>query len=702
MRVGLFDRDECAVCAATAGTMPAAARSIRCLSIRAMQDGGLGGRERRDRQGWRWIRSRVAASALGIALALTAHHVAAAAAPPVPGALPVAAAPASSATAPLPADEASAPPWVHAYAAYGAPKYARGFDHFDYVNPAAPKGGTLYLRNPDRRSSFDKFNYYTLRGNAPAGVQILMMEQLAVVSGDEPMTMYGLLAEEMQVAPDKSSITFRINAKARFNNGAPVTAEDVKYTFEQLAGAYSDPQYQNMTGGIVQRAVVVEPRTIRFEMKEKTSDALFTIGKMRVFSRKWGLGPDGKPKRFDEIVTEKPISTGPYTIDIAESGRRLEFKRNPDYWARDLGVRRGFFNFDRVVYRFYQDNAIAREAFKAGEFDLYKEYGARSWVRAHKGPKWDDGRIVKDPFETGVGQGLQSYYLNLRRDKFKDIRVREALGYTYDFDTTNRNHVFKRASSVFNNSEFAAEGLPSAGELKLLEPFRKDLPAEVFGPAYVAPGTGGEPKRLRANLLKARALLEQAGWKIAADGKLRDRAGTAFELEYLSPNDSGQMPDWEKNLAKLGIALKIRAVDFALYQTRLQAFDFEMVTIVEGDFNLPPVGDLVQIYGSAAADTKGSDNLRGVKSAAVDSLLAVMGQAKTLEGLRDAARALDRVVMWNHWQIPDIYSAAERASYWNRFGIPATRPKYYTLESALTELPPWVVVGWWQLAPPRR
>jgi microcin C transport system substrate-binding protein len=646
-----------------------------------------------------------AAKALGPALraALAVVAIAGAAtlgaAPDANGATVGPAAAAAPASAPV--NDAAPTPWLHAYAAYGEPKYPRGFDHFEYVNPAAPKGGTLYLRNPDRRSSFDKFNYYTLRGNAPAGVQILMMEQLAIISADEPQTMYGLLAEEIQVAADKSSITFRLNPKARFNNGDPVTAADVKHTFDQLSSGFADPQYQNWTSGVASRAVIVDDRTIRFEMKEKSNDGLFTIAKMRVFSRKWGVGPDGKAKRFDEIVNETPIATGPYAIDVADSGRRLEFKRRPDYWARDLGVRRGFFNFDRIVYRYYQDNAISREAFKAGEFDLYKEYGARSWMRAHKGPKWDDGRILKDPFETGVGQGIQSYYLNLRRDKFKDIRVREALGYTYDFETVNRYGLFKRANSVFNNSDFAAVGLPAPGELKLLEPFRKDLPPAVFGPAYVAPRTDADPKKLRANLLHARALLEQAGWKLAADGKLRNAAGDAFEIEYLSPGEGSTMPDWELNLKKLGIALKVRQVDFALYHRRLEEFDFDMITIVEGDFTLPPVTDLTQIYGSAAADQKGSDNLRGVKSPVVDSLLGALARARTLEELRDAARAFDRVVMWNHWQVPDLWVASEKASYWNRLGLPAQRPLYFTLESALVELPPWAVVAWWQKAPRR-
>ena len=384
---------------------------------------------------------------------------------------------------------------------------------------------------------------------------------------------------------------------------------------------------------------MIDSRTIRFDLRERSNDTVFTVGvTLKVFSPKWAIGADGKIKPLDTIVTEYPITTGPYTIAAAESGRRIEFKRNPQYWARDLGPRRGSFNFDRVVYRMYKDNDVAREAFKAGEFDFYKEYSARAWARLHKGPKWDDGRIKKDPFPTGFGQYLQSYQLNMRLPKFQDRRVREALTYTYDFEmTVNRYGQYARADSMFNNSDFAAEGLPSAAELKLLEPFRKELPPEVFGPAYVAPRTNGDPKLLRQNLLKARDLFAAAGWKIAADGRLRNAQGDPFEVEYLIAGDrSNTLPDWELNLEKLGIALKIRSVDFALYRRRLEEFDFDMVTIVEGRFTLPAPGDLITSYGSKAADEKGNNNFRGVKSAAVDHLLDVMANAIRLEDLRRA------------------------------------------------------------------
>jgi peptide/nickel transport system substrate-binding protein/microcin C transport system substrate-binding protein len=601
-----------------------------------------------------------------------------------------------------PARAADATPagWTHGYAAYGAPKYPRGFDHFEYTDPTAPKGGTLYLKNPDRRTSFDKFNPFTVKGNAPAGLSLFMFEPLAVLAGDETLTMYGLIAEEMLIAPDKSSISFRLNPKARFWNGDPVTAADVKHSFDQQAGPYADPGSQSALAS-VDKAVVLDERTVRFDLKDKSNDTLFMVGSLSIFSRKWGLGADGKMPRFDEIVTPYPITSGPYTIAEADSGRRLVFKRNREWWARDLGARRGCYNFDTIVYRYYLDNTVAREAFKAGEFDIYKEYGGRSWVRQHKGPKWDDGRIVKDLFETNTGQGMQSYILNLRRPIFQDLRVREALGYTYDFETLNRLGLYKRCNSLFNNSEFAATGLPSDGELKLLEPYRAALPAEVFGPPYVAPRTDMDPKKLRANLLKARALFEQAGWKLAPDGRMRNAQGEPFEFEYMSPGEGRTMPEWDGNLQKLGITMKIRSVDFALYRTRLEEYDFDVITIAGGDFTLPDATGLTTMLGSKAADDKGNNNFRGVKSPAVDHILLALGAARTLEDLRDASRALDRVVTWNHWQVPDLYASDKKASYWNRFGMPKVRPKYFTIDTA-SDQPQWPLMAWWIKDPAKR
>jgi microcin C transport system substrate-binding protein len=609
-----------------------------------------------------------------------------------------------AAAAGTPTDPAGAPAarWVHAYAAFGEPKYGANFQHFDYADPQAPKGGTLRLKNPDRRTSFDKYNPFTTRGSSPGGLVILMFESLAVLSGDEPQTMYGLLAEAMLVAPDKSSIAFRLNPKARFSNGDPVTAQDVKYSFDSLTGKFASPTYRSAFEGVA-GAVVLDSQTIRFDLTERSNDILFTLGGLPVFSRRWALGPDGQPKQFDQIVNEPPLTTGPYLLGAIDPGRRIAFKRNPQYWARDLPLRRGFFNFDEVIYRYYHDDTAATEAFKAGEYDIVRVYGARTWNRQHKGPKWDDGRIVKELFETGFGQHLQAYDLNLRRPIFSDIRVREALGLSFDFDTlNNRFKMYRRAHSMFNNSEFAAQGLPSAAELKLLEPFRDQLPAQVFGPPYRAPDTGGDAHQLRANLLKARALLEAAGWKLGLDAKLRNPKGEAFEFEYLTPEEGSRMADWEKNLAKLGITMKTRQVDFALYRRRLESYDYDMVAIVEGRFTLPEPSNFQSLYGSKAADEKGNNNFRGVKSAAVDHLIQVMTEARTLDELRTACRALDRVVMWNHWQVPELYFSRLPTSYWNKFGRPKTLPQYYSIDSPNDAQPAWPVLTWWIRDPAQR
>ena len=581
--------------------------------------------------------------------------------------------------------------WVHAFAAYGPPKYGPDFPHFEYVNPNAPKGGTVRLRFPDRRSSFDKYNPWTTRGNAPAGILIWMVESLCHLAQDEPSTMYGLLAESLNVAPDFGSVSFRLNPKARFSNGDAVTAADVVHSHAMLSSKGASPAYQNVVVGI-ERVVALDERTVRFDFREKTRDQVFVAGMMPVFSRKWG---GGKP--FDQVAQELPITSGAYVIDKVEMPRRIEYRLNRDYWARDLPVRRGHFNFERLIYRAYQDHAVAREAFKAGEFDLMKEYGARSWLRLHAGPKWEDGRIVKRPLETAFGQGLQSIHLNLRRPVFQDIRVREALDWAYDFDTLNRTGVYKRAESVFSNSEFAARGTPSEGELRLLEPFRAELPAKVFGPAYRAPRTGRDPRRLRENLLRARALLDEAGWKLDADGTLRNAKGEALVIEYLTPREAG-IEDWQHNLKKLGIELKGRIVDFALYRRRLEKYDFDMVTIVEGDFTLPSAAELKVLYGSKAADEEGNNNYRGIKSRAVDAMLEAIAVAQTLEQLRDAARALDRIVMWSHFQVPDLYGNTENVSYWNKFGVPKVPAKYFSADfliSGFVEFGPWPLWCWW-------
>jgi peptide/nickel transport system substrate-binding protein/microcin C transport system substrate-binding protein len=354
------------------------------------------------------------------------------------------------------------------------------------------------------------------------------------------------------------------------------------------------------------------------------------------------------------------------------------------------------FNFDRVVYRYYRDNAVAREAFKAGQVDLFLEGDPGAWTRLHTGRKWEDGRIRKETFSTEIGVHMVSFAFNMRRPIFQDRRVRQALDLSFDFDTHNRHRIFRRAESLFNNSEFAAQGLPSAGELALLEPYRSTLPDAVFGPPYTAPRTQGDPRQLRRNLLQARALLEQAGWTLDSDGVLRNTQGQPLVLEFLTTGSAGQLGPWQDSLQRLGIRLVERVVDSALMGRRMERLDFDLYLSTEGTFTLPLAPQLAGAYGRSP-DGKGGSRYRGIEHPAVDALLGAMARATTLEELRHATRALDRVVMWHHWGVPFRYSADSRVSYWNRFGLPERRPRFYTVESVSASLPAWPLLAWWAL-----
>ncbi|OYU93548.1 MAG: ABC transporter substrate-binding protein, partial [Burkholderiales bacterium PBB5] len=511
--------------------------------------------------------------------------------------------------------------WEHAISAFQPPKYPRDYTHFEYANPAAPKGGLLKLSNPDRRSSFDKYNPYTVKGLAPAAMRIFVFETLAHTSMDEPQAAYGLIAEEMMVALDLSAISFRIHPKARFSNGDAVTPADVVHSFKMMSGPQASPEFQTDFSGIAQ-AVVVDARTVRFELKKPSLDAIFAATKLPVFSTKWTAG-----RKFNEVVTDLPIATGPYTITKAQMPSRFEMRRNPDYWAQNLPVRKGFYNFDRIVYRMYKAQDVRREAFKAGEFDLYKEYTASQYARNHQGPKWRDGRIVKQTFTVGTGVMMQAFNLNLRRPKFQDARVREALMLAFDFEKYNRFGTFERADSMFNKDELA-----------LLEPFRAQLPAKVFGPPYRKPRNDTGPNALRDNLRRAQELLIEAGWKIAPDGLLRNAKGDMLTLDYMDPTRVGRFPEFESNLRKLGVKYSERLVDYALFHRRTETFDFDLVIIVEPKFTLPDAGNIDSLYSSEHARKEGGSNLRGVQSPAVDALIKRIADAATMDELKAASR----------------------------------------------------------------
>ncbi|MBC8739844.1 ABC transporter substrate-binding protein [Paraburkholderia sp. UCT31] len=587
---------------------------------------------------------------------------------------------------------------AHAIAQYGEPKYPAGFKHFDYVNPDAPKGGTLVLANPSRLTSFDKFNPFTLRGNAAPGLE-LMFESLTIGSSDEVASAYGLLADDIVVAPDGLSVTFHINPRARFSNGDPVTADDVKFSLDTLKSPQAAPQFASLFSEI-KRAVVVDPATVRFEFRERNRELPLLAGSMPVFSRKWGMKPDGSRVPFDQLAFEKPIGSGPYLIDSYDNGRTITFKRDPHYWGADLPVRVGMNNFDRIVYKLYADSTARLEAFKAGEYDALVEYIARNWVRRDVGKKFDSGELIKREFAQHNGTGMQGFFLNTRRPLFQDVRVRKALDLALDFQWLNRQLFFNqytRIDSYFANTEWQAKGLPSPGELALLEPFRAQLDPAVFGPPPKQPDTD-PPGSLRANLLQARDLLQQAGWTYR-DGALRNAKGEPFQFEIL--DDSGSASSMEpiiatftRNLQKLGITANFRTTDFAVYQKRLDAFDFDVTTIRMPDVQVPGSEQITR-FGSKAADTPGSDNAIGLKSPAVDAVLDALVHAQTREQLTDAAHALDRLLTHGYYVVPHWYSGTHRVAFKRGLAWPKTLPLYYGAEG-------WITTMWWYEDPRAR
>ncbi len=576
---------------------------------------------------------------------------------------------------------------AHAFSLYDTPKYPPGFRHFEYHNPDAPRGGDLYLANPGAATRFDKFNPFSMKGVAAAGVGTLMFESLAISAADEVATMYGLLADDMALAPDRRAMTFRLHPDARFNNGDPVTADDVKYSFDTLL-ARGAPQFK-MIYADVRQAVVLDARTIRFDFKSANRELPLIVGGMPVFSRKWAAGTP-----FDKIQLVAPVASGPYLIERYDLGRSISFRRNPAYWGNALPARRGSYNFDRIVYRFYKDDVARLEAFLAGEFDVVVEYRAKNWARMYKGPKFEKGEIIKRTLKHSNGAGMQAFVMNLRRPQFQDVRVRQALGLALDFEWMNRQLFYGqyvRIDSFFSNSELAARGSPEAAELALLEPLRDQIDPAVFG-AVPVPPTTTPPSSLRANLLKARALLKEAGWDYR-DGALRNAKGEPFTFEILDDQSalSRIIAVYVRNLEKLGIQVRQRTADFALVQKRMEEFDFDMTSQRFPDVTSPG-NEMFDMLGSKAADEKGSSNYWGLKDPAVDSLVTALVQANTRAELVAASRALDRVLLHKHIVVPHWYSATHRVAYRNRFGIPAVAPKYYQAD-------PYVISSWWQMQP---
>ncbi|MDP2829105.1 MAG: extracellular solute-binding protein [Sulfuricellaceae bacterium] len=550
------------------------------------------------------------------------------------------------------------------------PKYLPSFSHFDYVNPDAPKRGSLIL---SAVGNFESLNPYLLKGIAAAGINDLVFETLMEQSQDEPFSQYGLLAEDVRLADDRLSVTYRLNPRAKFSDGTPVTARDVKFSFDHLKSEQAHPQFRFMWADIKQ-AVVLDKLTVRFDFSKINPELHLLTGQIPIFSHQWG---GGKP--FNKIATDKPIGSGPYRVEDTQFGKRVSYRRNPDYWASSLNVRRGTFNFETVSFIYYKDSTVQLEAFKAGEFDFVAVSNSKQWARDYKGPKFERGLIKKTTLKHRNNAGMQGFVFNTRRDIFKDKRVRRAIALAMDFEWSNRNLFYgqyQRCDSYFSNSELASTGLPKGDELALLTPFKKQLLPEIFTLTWQPPSTT-PPSSLRQNLREARDLFAAAGW-VYRDGALRNARGETFEFEFLLAEKGFEriVGPFARNLARLGVMVNYRTVDVALYQRRLDTFDFDMTVYSYGQ-SQSPGNEQMNMWHSSAAGREGSNNVIGIQDPVVDALVEKVVYAPDRRSLLAATHALDRVLLNGEYLIPNWYVANHRVAYWDKLGFPESLPLYY-------------------------
>ncbi|HOB60880.1 MAG TPA: extracellular solute-binding protein [Candidatus Competibacteraceae bacterium] len=556
---------------------------------------------------------------------------------------------------------------AHGIALHGQPKYGPDFPHFDYVNPNAPKGGEARFA---AIGSFDTFNPFNIKGQAVTGIGPLF-ETLLTDSKDEPFSEYGLIAESVDVPEDRSSVTFTLRPQARFHDGSPITPDDVLFSFETLK-AKGSPFYRFYYTNVA-KAEKLGERQVKFTFASGENRELpLIMGQMPVLSKKYWQDRD-----FAATTLDVPVGSGPYRIERFEPGRFIVYKRDDNYWGKDLPVNRGLNNIDRLRYDYYRDVTVALEAFKAGAYDLRVENVAKQWATGYDFPALSKGLVKKETFPNQMPSGMQGFAFNLRRSLFQDPRVRQALAYAFDFEWSNRNLFFgqyTRTRSYFDNSELAGQGLPTVEELALLEPLRQDLPAEVFTTAYQPP-VANDDGQLRANLQQAMKLLQAAGWVFRDRKLVNGKTGEPFRFELLIDD-----PTWERialpfarNLERLGIEMNVRSVDSAQYENRLRDFDFDMVVYVWGQ-SLSPGNEQREFWSSAAADQSGSRNIIGLKNPAIDRLVEQVIAAPDRTSLVTRVRALDRALQWSFLVIPHWHISQSRIAFWDKFGYPAVTP----------------------------
>jgi microcin C transport system substrate-binding protein len=559
----------------------------------------------------------------------------------------------------------------HGISAFGELKYKPDFKHFDYANPLAPKGGRMALVGPGGVITFDTFNGFILKGDPAEGLSLLH-DTLMVRASDEPDAMYGLIAQTADIAADKLSVTFKLRPDAKFADGSPVTSADVAFSFTTLKDK-GHPSYRIQMRDVV-KVETPDRGSVRYTFQgAQTRDLPMIVAGLPVLSKAYYA-----TRNFEETSLEAPLGSGPYKIGDYKQGSNVTYVRREDYWAKDLPVNKGRYNFAEVRYEYFRDRTAGLEAFKAGTFDLREEFTAKDWSTAYDIPQVKDGRIQLLTVPDERAAGAQGFFLNLRKPKYADPRVRQAFDLAFDYEWSNKNlfyGLYKRTASYFENSEMKADGAPSAAELAVLEPFRKDLPPTVFEAPYVPPvsdGSGSDRKLLR----QAAELLTAAGWEMK-DGVRTNKVGDVLDAEFLlfEPSFERILGPYIKNLTAIGIRATIRRVDPAQYERRSKSFDFDIV-VKRYVMRSTPGVELNDYFSSASAAIEGSTNMAGIKSAAVDALIAKAGSAKTRDELVVAMKALDRVLRAGHYWVPQWYKGAHNVPHWNKFARPGVKAKY--------------------------
>tara|TARA_Y100000590_G_scaffold467094_1_gene644781 strand:+ start:152 stop:1978 length:1827 start_codon:yes stop_codon:yes gene_type:complete len=561
----------------------------------------------------------------------------------------------------------------HAIAMHGEPKYNNNFLNLDYVNPNAPKGGKVVYSST---GTYDTFNPFTLKGTAVAGIGNLY-ESLTTSTSDEPFTEYGLIAETIEWPDDRSWVAFKIRKEAKWHDGKKITPEDVIWTFNTLIEK-GHPFYKYYYGDVVE-VKKIDNLTVRFNFKGNTNLELpLILGQLPVLPKHYW-----ENRNFEETTLEIPVGSGPYRIDSFDPGRSITYSRNENYWGSNLAIKKGTDNFGQIKYEYYKDRGIEREAFKSGEIDFFSENSSKEWATSYDIPAVKKNLIIKELIKHENPQGMQGFAFNIRKNIFKDIKVRKALTYAFDFEWTNNNlfyDAYIRTDSFFENSELSSYGIPQGKEFNLLQNLKLDndklIPKDVYIREFKPPKTDGSGF-IRKELSQATTLLKESGWKIKEGKLFKEDTQEYFKFEILlvSPAFERIVLPFKKNLEKLGIEANIRTVDSSQYQQRLETFDFDMVVSTFRQ-SLSPGNEQRDFWGSNAADTNGSRNIIGIKNIAIDKLIERVISAKDRNDLIVATRALDRVLLWNYYVIPQWHISSYRVLNWDIFGKPKVKPKY--------------------------